>query len=188
MLIVSDIHIGKSGHFRKNGVPLPVDTNNENLWKLSGLLLDHKPERLLILGDLFHSSYNPEWEAFNDMLANFDQLETILVKGNHDPISNERLLTSGMIIHNELIEDGFHFTHEPIEEDRGGRGYNLSGHLHPAVKLKGVGRQHLRLPCFWFTEKNGVLPAFGSFTGTHPIRPKKADKVYAITNEQVVEV
>lgn len=187
-LIVSDIHIGKSGHFRRNGVPLPVNTNNENLWKLSGLLLDHKPERLLILGDLFHSAYNPEWEAFSDMLANFEQLETVLVKGNHDPSSNTRLLNSGLTVCDERIEEGFHFTHEPVEAQEEAKGYNLSGHLHPAVKLRGTGRQYLRLPCFWFTEYFGVFPAFGSFTGTHPIKPKKSDKVFAITGEKVMEV
>jgi metallophosphoesterase superfamily enzyme len=83
-LIVSDLHLGKGGHFRKNGVAMPIEVNLENLWKLSGLLLDHKPERLLLLGDLFHSSFNKEWDQFADVLANFPEIETVLVRGNHD--------------------------------------------------------------------------------------------------------
>lgn len=185
-LIVSDVHIGKSGHFRKNGVPLPGDTNNENLWNLSGLLLDYKPKRLLILGDLFHSHYNREWDAFTDMLANFEGIETVLVKGNHDILPEERIAEAGVQCVDELIEAGFHFTHEPLEE--GARGYNLCGHIHPAVKLRGNGRQYLRLPCFWFAENAGVLPAFGAFTGTHPIKPLKKDKVFVIADNSVVQV
>jgi DNA ligase-associated metallophosphoesterase len=185
-LIVSDVHIGKSGHFRKNGVALPGETNNENLWNLSGLLLDFKPQRLLILGDLFHSHYNREWDAFADMLANFEALETVLVKGNHDILPMERITDAGIHCVDELIEDGFHFTHEPLDE--GALGYNLSGHIHPAVKLRGSGRQYLRLPCFWFSEHAGVLPAFGSFTGTHPIKPLKSDKVFVIAEDTVVPV
>ena len=61
-LIVSDLHLGKASHFRKHGLPIPMESGIDDLQQL-GLLLDiYKPQRLLILGDLFHSDYNQEWE------------------------------------------------------------------------------------------------------------------------------
>lgn len=174
-LMVSDLHIGKGGHFRKNGVAMPVEVNLENLWKLSGLLMDHKPNRLLLLGDLFHSSFNKEWSQFADMLANFPSLEIILVRGNHDVLPEHHFTKAGIVVVDELEEGPFIFSHEPLEK---WDGYNLCGHVHPAVRLKGGGRQQLRVPCFYFGEKQGMLPSFGYFTGSHVIRPKKKDQVF----------
>ncbi|MDX1672145.1 MAG: hypothetical protein R3211_07370 [Balneolaceae bacterium] len=66
--------------------------------------------------------------------------------------------------------------------------YLLSGHIHPAVKLRGKARQSMKLPCFYFGKQQGVLPAFGHFTGTHVIKPQPDDRVYAIVNQRVVPI
>lgn len=43
-LILSDIHLGKAGHFRKNGIPVPIDINQDNLNRLDACIerLDRK--------------------------------------------------------------------------------------------------------------------------------------------------
>ncbi len=64
-----------------------------------------------------------------------------------------------------------------------------SGHVHPGVRLQGKGKQSLSLPCFHFTEKQCIMPAFGEFTGKFIIKPNGKDRVYVIAksnNEQVV--
>ena len=70
--------------------------------------------------------------------------------------------------------------------------YVLAGHAHPCVVLTGAGRDRLRLPCFWLGDatKNpvGVLPAFGSFTGMHPIARRPRDRVFAVAGSAVKEV
>jgi metallophosphoesterase superfamily enzyme len=43
----------------------------------------------------------------------------------------------------------------------------------------------LRLPCFWLGDDVGVLPAFGAFTGMHPIRTDAGDRVFAIADGAV---
>lgn len=187
-LIVSDLHLGKAGHFRKHGIAVPGQANTENLWHLSGLLMEHKPERLLLLGDLFHSDYNHEWESFTDMLRNFPQLNTELVLGNHDVLPRSTFESQGIVCHDALTEGGVYFTHEPCEPEEHKEGYNLCGHIHPAIILRGKGRQSLRLPVFWFGEKGGVMPAFGYFTGMHVVKPTKKDRVFAVTEEEVVSV
>ena len=64
----------------------------------------------------------------------------------------------------------------------------MAGHIHPAIRLKGKGKQSIQLPCFVFREHNAILPAFGSFTGTATIQAKPGDQVYAIADKQVIKV
>ena len=40
----------------------------------------------------------------------------------------------------------------------------------------GARCDQLRLPCFWFGDAVGVLPAFGAFTGMHPMRAGAGDR------------
>jgi hypothetical protein len=53
------------------------------------------------------------------------------------------------------------------------------------VSLGGRAWDRLRLPCYWFGAGVGVLPAFGAFTGMHPIRPGGADRVFPIADGTV---
>lgn len=192
-VIVSDIHIGKAAHFRKNGVALPKSVNNDNLWRLANVLLDSGARRLLILGDLVHSSHNLEWDEFVDFRANFPQLEVVLIRGNHDVLSINHYKKAEISVLNELYEGDFYFTHDPASDRREKvknqtAVYHLCGHIHPAIVLRGAAKQSLRLPCYWFGKNQAVLPAFGSFTGTHSIRPAKNDRVYAIGEQRVFSV
>lgn len=60
-LIISDLHIGKVGHFRKAGIAIPKLMEQEELALLSDLIHEFKPSKLIFLGDLFHSDMNNDW-------------------------------------------------------------------------------------------------------------------------------
>src|SRR5256885_6443915 len=47
----------------------------------------------------------------------------------------------------------------------------LAGHVHPAVVLRGPGRDALRLPCFAVHAGFTLLPAFGLFTDMASLPP-----------------
>ncbi len=184
-LLLSDLHLGKVAHFRKEGYAVPITAGDENWDKLLHLMLDFKPERVLILGDLFHSSYNREWESFGAFMAQFQQTHFELVLGNHDILSADQYERFGMQPKVYLKEGPFLFTHEPIEDEQL---YNLSGHIHPCVWLSGRGRQRLKLPCFYFGQKQGILPAFGAFTGMAKIAVKEADQIFVVAENAVIQV
>lgn len=93
-----------------------------------------------------------------------------------------------MEVFDQLFLNPFIFTHEPPTFPDPSAGYILSGHVHPAVRLKGKSRQSLKLPCFYFGEKNGLLPAFGQFTGTSVIEPAPGSEVFVIVEEKVIQV
>jgi DNA ligase-associated metallophosphoesterase len=184
-LVCSDIHIGKAGHFRTEGIPISRLANSNNAWNLAELFRQYEVHRLVVVGDIVHSRYNQEWEDFVDFLDSFPSLEKILVAGNHDTHAKGFLEKAGFSIVSEWILGTLYFTHE--SSLRAGF-YNVSGHVHPAVNLSGKGRQHLKLPCFYFGENGALLPAFGAFTGTKTIKPSPGERVFVIANHKVVEV
>ena len=46
----------------------------------------------------------------------------------------------------------------------------------------------IRMPCFYFSEKMAVLPAYGDFTGTHTVVPKPRDRIFMVGPDAVFEV
>jgi len=189
-LFVADLHLGKATHFRKAGIPVPKEVRQSNFDKFTALLLDLNPKRVIILGDLFHSECNTAWEDFTFITKQFSEISFELVVGNHDIMDETQYAYAKMAIHPEPYEVApFILTHHPLESDDIPEDlFNLCGHIHPAVYLHGVAKQGMKLPCFHFAEKQGVLPAFGEFTGTALMRTKKKDQVFVVSGEKVIEM
>lgn len=184
MLLISDVHLGKVSHFRKFGSAVPQNSVEGNFKKLTSVIAFFEPEKICFLGDLFHSSLNKEWNLFENWKSKISA-EIFLVEGNHDIISPLKYEKLGIQVLPEYIKNEFLLTHHP--EIREGF-FNFSGHLHPGVKINGKARQQLRLPCFYKTDNQLVLPAFGEFTGKHTISPKEGDEVFVLTGDEVIRV
>ena len=187
MLLLADLHLGKVNHFRKSGIPVPPKANDKNLEGIVDLINHLVPERVVCLGDLFHSHYNPEWEVFGELVKHFNKASFELVLGNHDIMSGQQYKRKEIAVHETLSIRPFLFTHHPTKDDQGVL-YNIAGHLHPGVRLTGKARQSITLPCFHFGEHIGLLPAFGAFTGLARIQPRKHDKVFVIIDDKVIAV
>jgi len=187
MLIISDLHIGKSAHFRKSGIQVPATVAHADLEKLSGLLKKYAAEILLITGDMFHNKINSDVIVFQNWRNTFPGLKVWLVKGNHDNLKEDDYTNMEIeIFKKELCFMPFRFIHDkPTEFDDY---YNISGHIHPGVTIYGKARQKLNFPCFYFNKTCAVLPAFSTFTGLSLIRPEPGDRFFAITPSAVVEV
>lgn len=188
-LIVADLHWGKEDTFRAGGVPIPAGPLVADLSRLEALIRHTASERLLILGDLWHDRVGIVESLLTTVQSWRDSLRELaieLVLGNHDRHVGSLQDALRMQVHgHEYIEPPFIFSHFPNPSPSG---YVLAGHIHPAIMLRGAGRQKLRLPCFWLREQVGVLPAFGRFTGGFEIAPEIGDRVFAIADEQVIEV
>lgn len=184
-LLVADVHLGKAGHFRKAGIPVSSQVHLADLQRLSGLIREYMPEKLVLLGDVFHSDKNREWEAFSEWRQLHADLAVQLTKGNHDVIPASHYLQLGIEVVDLLHLDPFVFSHHPQHDLSG---YNLAGHVHPGIHLAGRSRQGIKLPCFYFGVTGGLLPAFGNFTGCVAISPQTGDKVYAVTPSTVMRI
>lgn len=184
VLLLADMHLGKVNHFRKAGIPVPTKANDKNIEMFIALLQRTGAQRVICLGDLFHSHYNPEWEIFGQVIQHFSNVCFELVVGNHDIMSQRQYVRKNIVMHESLQIGPFLLTHHPLEENT--TFYNLAGHLHPGVRLTGRGRQAVTLPCFLFGQSQGLLPAFGAFTGLAKVSPRKDDKIFVITGEKVL--
>ncbi|MDB5197716.1 MAG: metallophosphoesterase [Flaviaesturariibacter sp.] len=185
-LIVSDLHLGKSGHFRKAGIPVPQQVLKEDMQRLVTLLHHFNPEKLIVVGDFFHSTANLELDFFIRWRGDISQ-QIILVRGNHDILKKEWYASADIdVIESHLCIDRFCFSHDLYEVPEGL--YTFSGHIHPGVLIHGLGKQSLRFPCFYFTEDYCVLPAFGKFTGLATVQPTKDDTVFAVVENAVIKM
>ncbi|HEY0067990.1 MAG TPA: ligase-associated DNA damage response endonuclease PdeM [Flavisolibacter sp.] len=184
-LIVSDLHFGKTGHFRKAGIPVPQSVYKEDLQRLMDLLHYFKPVKLVVVGDFFHSDANMELDLFRKWRDDSFLPSILLVKGNHDILKETWYKDAGIeLVEKEWLQLPFVFSHERCEtrEDA----YLFCGHIHPGVVLEGLGKQTLRFPCFYFSSDHCILPAFSRFTGTYPVQPKKHDRVFALVENKII--
>ncbi len=184
ILLISDVHLGKVAHFRKHGMAIPNDAIFENFSRLNVVVEFFKPETIIFLGDLFHSKMNKEWELFTNWTKKINP-EIILVEGNHDIIAKHNYEDLNVKVFSELVIDDFLLTHHPTVKNGF---FNFCGHIHPGIKLKGIGRQYLNLSCFFQKPNQMILPAFGEFTGNFYLIPTENDLVYGISKEGVFEV
>jgi uncharacterized protein len=192
ILILADIHLGKTGHFRQAGIPVPEGVNKADLQRLITQLFFFKADRVIIVGDFTHSTSNKELEHFKRWRKDFHLFRFDLIKGNHDILEDHWYNETDINIHKkELVIEGFCFRHEFPSDDplmpADNASFVFSGHVHPGIRISGQGRQALRLPCFYFSDGHCILPAFSKFTGTFKVEPKEGEIVYAITGTELIK-
>ncbi|WP_400263233.1 ligase-associated DNA damage response endonuclease PdeM [Sphingobacterium sp. SG20118] len=188
LLVISDFHLGKSGHFRREGLQIPSAVSQRDIMRLDGLVQRYDPQVLLVTGDMFHHQHNVDLEEFRVWRQYNRHLEIILVKGNHDKLQAsyyDELLIQLYLNQYEIGE--FCFVHDSKDAPDNGL-FVFSGHLHPGVLLKGSARQKMRLACFVFDENTALLPAFSLFTGLYMITAKRGQQIFAVTESLVMPV
>lgn len=186
VLFIADLHLGKAATYRALGQPVPSGTTNENLRRLSQLLQHYQPAQLVFLGDFLHAAQSRTLavlQALATWRAGFSSLHCVLVRGNHDSHAGDPPPS----LHIDVVDEPHlvgpfaachhpqsHLTHAVI-----------AGHLHPALSLRGSGRDRLRLPCFCFEDRQAILPAFGEFTGGWLVSPQPGLHLYAVGGQAV---
>jgi uncharacterized protein len=186
-LIIADLHLGKIEHFRSSGIGMPAKAGKHSFLTLIELIRQISPDRVIFLGDLFHSVKNISFESFHHFLGDFLHVHFTLVSGNHDILSEADYLSLRMEVLQEYVVGNLWFTHEPSQHEEN-QLFNIAGHLHPGIRLEGKARQSLRLPCFYLTERSLVLPAFGYFTGYSSVKASPKSRIFAIAGRDVFEV
>lgn len=185
-LFLSDVHLGKATHFRKAGMYISGKTGYKDLDRIAFQLRHYQPERVVFLGDLFHSEYNQEWEAFIDLRNHFKDIDFILVEGNHDVMDIKFYERANVkVIPEGYLEDGWEWRHHPSKVPVG---FQICGHIHPGVRIRGKGRQTLTLPCFVYEPHRFIFPAFGRLTGKVKYEGEKGTRYYAIAGSEILEV
>lgn len=188
-LLIADAHLGKAATFRAAGIAVPGGTTSEALSRIDRLVDRTGSRRLVFLGDLLHAREG-NTPATRDALERWRRrrgdLEVVLVRGNHDRHAGDPDPCLGIHCADPPVhEPPFALRHHP---DPTPGAYTLAGHIHPAVRLAGRGRQRGRLPCFWIGPRVAVLPSFGDFTGAADVEPDPDDRVFVVAEDQVIRV
>jgi len=198
-LIVADVHLGKAASFRAQGVPVPDQVTEESLERLSGLIRLSRSSSLSVLGDLIHdrkalSGLLPIWERWREQ---HPRLELKLIVGNHDRKAGRSAIEKqlpGLQVHEEkLLDQGLLMAHEaddlidvqtpadaPADAPVNAPVRGLCGHEHPVVLIPdALKAKHIRRPCFYLDHQQILhLPAFGSFTGGHPVSLAQCKRLF----------
>jgi uncharacterized protein len=190
-LFIADTHFGKEATFRSQGIAVPKGSTETTLARLSQLIAECQPSRLILLGDMFHarSSLSQDiQQSLDSFFAKHASLQFSLVLGNHDRSIRKsakawpiEILESGTAIDAISIS---HFPQEPSPSTK----LLLCGHLHPAYRMRSTTDSVGKLPCFWLSKRQLVLPAIGDFTGTKAILPSPSDQTWVIADDQILSV
>ena len=188
-LLAADAHFGKAATFRAGGIFVPRGTTATTLARLDRAVARTEATRVIFLGDLLHAREGRSPETLRlvaEWRASRAAVEVVLVRGNHDRSAGDPPESLGIAcVDAPMLEGTFAFTHHP----RSVAGhYDVAGHVHPAVRLRGPGRQWERLPCFWLRRDGMVLPAFGDFTGLGDVELAEGDRAFAVADGAVVEI
>lgn len=163
-LFLADLHLGKAATYRALGQPVPGGTTQENLARLDALIAAHTPRQIVFLGDFLHAAQaRTVLAAVADWRARHADIGMTLVRGNHDSRAGDPPAALRIdVVDEPCLLGPFACCHHPQTH---ATHFVLAGHLHPACKLYGPGRDSVRLPCFVSDAQQAVLPAFGEFTG-----------------------
>ena len=153
LLLVSDLHFGKSERMaRRGGALLPPYETRDTLTRLEADLQATQAARVICLGDSFDDAEAALAEVELDWLARLMAgRDWTWIAGNHDPAP---MAVGGA--HLEEVQIG----PLALRHIATGSGHELSGHYHPKASLAGVTR-----PCFLVDRRHAILPAYGTYTG-----------------------
>lgn len=185
-LLIADAHFGKASAYRSLGQPVPQGTTTANLERLDRLLSAYACDQVIFLGDFLHgpgSRASGTLSALRAWRERHSGLEMTLIRGNHDKRAGDPPADLQIeVVPEPLLMGPFALQHEP---DAHPSHHVLAGHVHPVYRLRGKGRQSLRLPCFQIGTRVSLLPAFGAFTGGYAVQQGNDRRIFVIGDHDV---
>jgi putative SbcD/Mre11-related phosphoesterase len=142
-LVIADPHLGWEMALRDKGIHVPSQTP-KLLQKLTALLSKHKPDRLLILGDVKYTVVTTKASEWHDIPDFFIQLKNyvgdiVIVRGNHDanlepllPENIKLLPASGTIVGDVGLFHGHKWPSPMLLKCK----TLITAHLHPVVVFR----------------------------------------------------
>ncbi|HSG56508.1 MAG TPA: ligase-associated DNA damage response endonuclease PdeM, partial [Paracoccaceae bacterium] len=160
LLVVSDLHLGKSERIaRRGGASLPPYETRDTLGRLATDLASTGARTVICLGDSFDdlSASDALLQDERDWILRLQAgRQWIWIEGNHDPGPVE----FGGSHLAEFACGPLVFRHIARPDGRG----EVSGHYHPKASVPTRGRTITR-PAFLIDETRVVMPAYGTYTG-----------------------
>jgi putative SbcD/Mre11-related phosphoesterase len=177
-LAVADLHLGYEASLQAERVAIPRFQLDQMLGMLDRALKKYKPERIIINGDLKHGfgrNLGQEWDEVETLLDRLENLEMVVIRGNHDNYLKTILAKRNIdLVEHYILPSGkAEFVHGHKLAKRKAK-LRIYGHEHPVVRLRDDIGALVTLPCFLYDESNNfiVMPAFSPLaSGTNVASP-----------------
>lgn len=177
-LAVADLHFGYELSQRAAGALVPLWGMATIAERLSELVAEYNPQRLIVLGDLVHDKTAAREAA--ELLRDFaKRCEVIVVAGNHD-----RKLRGQIEMVDAFETERFHFHHGHCAAEDTGR-IQIIGHHHPAAVIADGAGLRLKCPAFVQESRCWVMPAFSPWAGGARWESDTESRVWLCTPQRV---
>ena len=142
-LLIADPHIGWENELQKKGIHVPSQTI-KLLDKLTALIVQYKPDSLIVLGDVKYTVMKTEPGEWHDIPDFFNKISSLvkdvaIVRGNHDanlepllPENVKMLPATGAVIGDVGVFHGHKWPSPEILKCK----TLVMGHLHPVVVFR----------------------------------------------------
>lgn len=192
-VVVADVHLGYELAAQRRGGWLPrVETGREIGARLAAIATALGAERLVIAGDLRHSTRDvdamerAELHALAQAVR--EQVSVEVVLGNHDRGGALVDLPAAAMVRVGAV-DVVHHPPRAIPQR-----WTICGHLHPRVTVRDDAGASARYPCAMVGPRTVVLPAWSDWAGGIEVRrllaelPEGSWRVLPMTGGQVADL
>lgn len=177
-LTVADLHFGYELSQRAAGRLVPMWGMASTAQRLTALVEEYAPQRLIILGDLVHDkTAGPEASELLHDLAT--RCEVVVIAGNHD-----RHLGGYVEMLESLQTPRFYFHHGHCAVDAREL-TQVIGHHHPAVVITDGAGLRLKCPAFVQQSSCWIMPAFSPWASGSRWAPDETSRLWLCTEERV---
>ena len=177
-LAIADVHFGYELSQRAAGRLVPLWGMATISDRLEALVIEYRPQRLIILGDLVHDT-TAAGEAARLLRGFAGHCEVVVVAGNHD-----RQLRGHIEMVDSLETEQFHFHHGHCAAEVEER-IQIIGHHHPAAVITDGAGLRLKCPAFVQQSRCWIMPAFSPWAAGTRWASDESNRVWLCTPERV---
>ena len=189
-LVLADFFLGLGASRRKRVELMPSPTQFDLWERVFGLLTDHKPRQVVLLGDLKPNQGMVEGDEAEELRQSFRKLQRgcerlVQVAGQPDRLRGPAMEGTGIVPVEQHKVGPFTLIHRrrvfvyPRHDDP--HGFWINGGVHPLLvvpnKTPEGGEDWMRLPAFLHTGYALVMPPFVPYAQGHEVmQPERLPK------------
>ncbi len=157
-LVIGDLHLGYEKALEDEGVYIPRMNTDSIRDSLNRIIGKYEPETIVLLGDIKHDFRRAKYEGKEEVRSIIDLIlgaaDVVLVKGNHDNYLQNIVSDYGLQAVDHIDIGGYRLEHGHV--DSGVRPV-IIGHEHPSVRIAGALSGGMKVQCFLYARKDGVI-------------------------------
>lgn len=158
VLVIGDLHLGYEKALEDEGVYIPRMNTDSIRDSLNRIISKYEPETIVLLGDIKHDFKRAKYEGKEEVRSILDLIlgaaEVVVIRGNHDNYIQNIISDYGLMAVDYADIGGYRLEHGHV--DSGVRPV-IIGHEHPSVRIAGALSGGMKVQCFMYARKEGVI-------------------------------